>query len=278
MEDLTGIAGQTIRFCYGQGYEAELGNGDLMYSMSNVKDTHLGGFNIDVLDDGTNFIQATLFRAQDITDGFKGLAVMPMLDTNGDGIPDTPNFNGVISRLQATTNLGGLWIGGVGFAREEENGLVYFLSLGASKTDPNGNFGPYGALMSDAPDMDEKDGYSIYAGVRIPTGDIGKIGFEYNYGSRYWFNFVQAQDDLIGPKLAARGHVGEAYYIFDVNPNMFIKIGGLYYDYAWTGSGVPVGTPLKIKYVTMANAANVHGQMPIVDKAYDAYASLTVKF
>ncbi|MCL1477049.1 MAG: DUF3373 domain-containing protein [Marinobacter sp.] len=43
---LTGIEGQTIRFCYGQGYESEFGNGELFNEIS-VKDTHLGGFNID---------------------------------------------------------------------------------------------------------------------------------------------------------------------------------------------------------------------------------------
>ncbi len=29
MENLTGIEGQTLRFCYGQGYESDLGNGNL---------------------------------------------------------------------------------------------------------------------------------------------------------------------------------------------------------------------------------------------------------
>jgi glycerol-3-phosphate acyltransferase PlsX len=60
---------------------------------------------------------------------------------------------------------------------------------------------------------------------------MGKIGLEYNYGSEYWTPFTQAQDDMLGSKLATRGHVGEAYYIVDVNPNMFLKFGGLYYDY-----------------------------------------------
>jgi len=278
LSELTGIEGQTIRFCYGQGYEAELGNGDLMYTGANLKDTHLGGFNVDVLDDGTNFVQLTLFRAQDITDGFKGLAVMPMFDTDGDGIPDSLNSYGLISRLQASANLGGLWIGGLGLSREEDNGIKYFLSLGASQSDPNGNvsLAGYGGLLSNNGDKDKKDGYSIYTGVQIPTGDIGKLGLEYNYGSRYWFNFTQAQDDMVGSKLATRGHVGEAYYIVDINPNMFIKLGGLYYDFEYTGSGAPVGLPVKVKDVM--TTPTTHAALPVIDKAYDAYASLTVKF
>ena len=115
------------------------------------------------------------------------------------------------------------------------------------------------------------------AAVQVPA-PMGKFGLEYNWGSEYWFNFVQAQDDLIGPKLATRGEVYEAYYIWDVNPRTFIKLAGLFYDYEYTGSGAPVGTPLKIEDVSMANAMNVHGQLPIVDEAYDVNVSMTINF
>jgi hypothetical protein len=98
---------------------------------------------------------------------------------------------------------------------------------------------------------------------------------EYNYGSKYWTPFTQAQDDAIGGKLATRGQAGEAYYIFDVNPNMFIKIGGIYYDYKYTGSGSPVGAPVKIEDVQSGKAASM---LPAIDTAWDGYASLTVKF
>jgi hypothetical protein len=80
---------------------------------------------------------------------------------------------------------------------------------------------------------------------------------------------------MLGSKLATRGHVGEAYYIFDINPNMFIKVGGLYYDYEYTGSGSPVGAPQKISKVLDGSA---YSMMPVADTAWDGYASLTVKF
>jgi hypothetical protein len=80
---------------------------------------------------------------------------------------------------------------------------------------------------------------------------------------------------VVGSKLATRGHAGEAYYIFDINPNMFIKIGGIYYDYKYTGSGSPVGAPVKIEDVQDGTAASI---LPAVDEVWDGYASLTVKF
>ena len=148
--------------------------------------------------------------------------------------------------MQPTTNIGDITLGGVGFAREEMNGVNWFGSFGWTQTDPNGKTGMFGGLLSDpvyqiqdltadgpviAPNgqtssNDKENGYSIYAGIQVPA-PLGKMGLEYNFGSQYWIPFTQAQDDMIGSKLATRGHVGEAYYIFDINPNMFIKLGGL---------------------------------------------------
>ncbi|MCF1439195.1 MAG: DUF3373 family protein, partial [Shewanella sp.] len=48
--ELTGIEGQVVRFCYGQGFESQWGNGELFGNLI-TKDTHLGGFNIDVIND-----------------------------------------------------------------------------------------------------------------------------------------------------------------------------------------------------------------------------------
>ncbi len=301
LAELTGIEGMTARFCYGQGYESEFGNGELFNQIS-VKDTHLGGFNIDALNDGTNFLQLTLFRAQDVTDGFKGVMAVPT-----DFLPPDfqaamfPGFN-MITRVQPSTNIGSINLIGLGFSREEENGIKWFASAGMTQTDPNGKAGLFGGLLSDAEmnpvfddngtadptddtivgmmptgksmDDSKESGYSAYVGVQIPA-PMGKFGLEYNYGSQYWMPFTQAQDDIVGSKLATRGHVGEAYYIVDVNPNMFIKIAGLYYDYEYTGSGAPVGEPKKVDDVI---AGKEYSMLPVVDKAYDANISLTVKF
>ena len=302
LSEHTGIEGQTVRFCYGQGFESEWGNGEL-FNEINTKDVHLGGFNIDAINDGTNFLQFTLFRALDVTDGFKGLIAFPgqfaqqMAPTMWNDLQNFPNFN-FVTRVQPSTNIGDITLGGVGFAREEMNGVNWFGSFGWTQTDPNGKTGLFGGLLSDpvysatlVPDpnggqmimptpngttssTDQENGYSVYAGVQIPA-PMGKLGLEYNYGSQYWIPFTQAQDDMIGSKLATRGHVGEAYYIFDINPNMFIKLGGLYYDYQYTGSGSPVGAPVKIKDVQNGTAASM---LPAIDEAWDAYASLTVKF
>ena len=296
--EITGIEGQIVRFCYGQGFESQWGNGE-MFGDIVTKDTHLGGFNIDAINDGTNFLQFTLFGAKDVNDGFKGTMAFPtqlagiFAPTMYQDMQKFDNFN-FVTRVQPSGVIGDMCLGGIGFAREEANDIKWFASLGWTRAEPNGNAGMFGGMLSDAvfeaelnstgteiimvpktsDDTESKDGYGIYVGIQIPA-PYGKFGLEYNYGSKYWTPFTQAQDDPIGSKLATRGHVGEAYYIFDINPKMFIKLAGLYYDYEYTGSGTPVGAPQKIDEVL---AGSAYSMLPVVDKAFDVNASLTINF
>ncbi|MEL4244884.1 MULTISPECIES: DUF3373 domain-containing protein [Shewanella] len=296
--EITGIEGQVVRFCYGQGFESQWGNGE-MFGDIVTKDTHLGGFNIDAINDGTNFLQFTLFGAKDVNDGFKGTMAFPtqlagiFAPTMYQDMQKFDNFN-FVTRVQPSGVIGDMYLGGIGFAREEANDIKWFASLGWTRAEPNGNAGMFGGMLSDAvfeaelnstgteiimvpktsDDTETKDGYGIYVGIQIPA-PYGKFGLEYNYGSEYWTPFTQAQDDPIGSKLATRGHVGEAYYIFDINPKMFIKLAGLYYDYEYTGSGTPVGAPQKIDEVL---AGSAYSMLPVVDKAFDVNASLTINF
>lgn len=296
--EITGIEGQVVRFCYGQGFESQWGNGE-MFGDIITKDTHLGGFNIDAINDGTNFLQFTLFGAKDVNDGFKGTMAFPtqlagiFAPTMYQDMQKFDNFN-FVTRVQPSGVIGDMYLGGIGFAREEANDIKWFASLGWTRAEPNGNAGMFGGMLSDAifeaelnstgteiimvpktsDDTETKDGYGIYVGVQIPA-PYGKLGLEYNYGSEYWTPFTQAQDDPIGSKLATRGHVAEAYYIFDINPKMFIKLAGLYYDYEYTGSGTPVGAPQKIDDVL---AGSAYSMLPVVDTAFDVNASLTINF
>ena len=172
--------------------------------------------------------------------------------------------------------------------------LTRFGSFGMTQLESNGNAGMFGGMGNDAvfeaqlsddgseiymvparaEDDDTQEGYGVYVGIQVPA-PMGKFGLEYNYGSKYWTPFTQAQDDLIGSKLSTRGHVGEVYYIFDINPRAFIKIGGLYYDYEYTGSGSPVGKPVKVSDVQDGVAYSL---LPVIDTAWDAYAKITMQF
>ncbi|WP_144211833.1 DUF3373 domain-containing protein [Shewanella donghaensis] len=296
--ELTGIEGQVVRFCYGQGFESQWGNGE-MFGDIVTKDTHLGGFNIDVVNDGNHFLQLTMFGAKDVNDGFKGTMAFPtqlagiFAPTMYQDMQKFDNFN-FVTRVQPSGVIGDMYLGGLGYAYESDDDFKAFASLGWTRAESNGNSGMFGGMLSDAvfeaqlnstgteiimmptvaDDASSKDGYGLYVGFQMPA-PMGKFGLEYNYGSEYWTPFTQAQDDPIGSKLATRGHVAEAYYIFDINPRMFIKLAGLYYDYEYTGSGTPVGAPQKVDDVI---AGTSYSMLPVVDTAYDVNASLTVNF
>ncbi|MBY6096353.1 DUF3373 domain-containing protein [Priestia flexa] len=296
--EITGIEGQVLRFCYGQGFESQWGNGE-MYGDIVTKDTHLGGFNIDALNDGTHFLQLTLFGAKDVNDGFKGLMAFPtqlagiFAPTMYQDMQKFDDFN-FVTRVQPSSVIGDMYLGGIGYAYEGDSGFVGFASLGWTRTESNGNAGLFGGMLADArfeaalnadgteilmvpvaaQDAGDHDGYGAYVGIQIPAPG-GKFGLEYNYGSEYWTPFTQAQDDPIGSKLATRGHVGEAYYIFDINPKMHIKLSGLYYDYEYSGSGTPVGAPQKVEDIL---AGTAYSMLPVVDTAYDINATLALRF
>ncbi len=301
LAELTGVEGQVVRFCYGQGFESEWGNGELFNTSgtANIEDTHLGGFNIDVFDDDDTLVQLTLFRAHDVNDGFKGTFALPSVYAQLFAptiYQDTQQFSNMnfVVRYTPSTVIGDINLFGANFARTEENGFTWFGSVAMTQLLPNGEAGMFGGLGTDAvyeatltedgsqiymaparaENDDTQEGYGVYVGIQTPA-PFGKFGLEYNYGSEYWSPFTQAQDDALGSKLATRGHVGEAYYIFQVNRNAFIKLGGMYYDYEYSGSGSPVGKPQKIDDIKAGTAFSL---MPVVDTAYDLYASMTLKF
>ena len=105
--------------------------------------------------------------------------------------------------------------------------------------------GPFGGLGSDPFSTPvNHDGYMLYAGARYNfPNKRTKMGFEFNHGSKYWFNFAQAQDDIIAPKTSIRGNVYETYLTHRINPHFIVKADYIHYDAQWSGSGWNVGAP-----------------------------------
>jgi hypothetical protein len=94
-----------------------------------------------------------------------------------------------------------------------------------------------------------REGHMVLVGARfnLPANDgRTKIGFEFNQGSRYWFNFAQAADDIIAPKTAARGNVYETYITHRISDRFILRGGYQRYNYTWSGSGWHVGAPKRL--------------------------------
>jgi hypothetical protein len=101
-----------------------------------------------------------------------------------------------------------------------------------------------------------------------------RLGLEYNHGSQYWFNFSGAEDNIVGAKAATRGDVYEMYFTYPiVGQKFFVQGGYQFYDYDYTGSGSPLGAPVKIEEATAFDAL-----MPIADKVKNFYFSITLRY
>lgn len=287
LEDITGIPGAALKLCYGVGFEGDWGNGSSLASTQpDVDDVHMYGFIANLYNDDVNSAVVTYAHASDITDGFTGLTVMPYFvyrrDTNNDGTDEyyfERNEGGFISRLEPMTNIGD-WEGASMLLRTNLADIDFFLSGSWSHTKPsNLSRNPFFEIMGQGllnsnGELESRDGLSVYAGTIFPMPLNARLGIEYNWGSQYWLNFSGAEDSLVGSKLAARGQVWEVYYHQPISGrNFFLTLGGQYYDYEYTGSGNPIGEPVKISELTSLDAINA-----VVDEVWLVYLSATLRF
>lgn len=230
-----------LRLCYGLGYESGFGNGDLIkMPQDRLKDVHFLGGNVDLWSSDNMLIQATVARAFDVTDGFNGLVVLGSNPLTGDTV-QAP----VVMRFTPSANLGSIDLAGITISRKVRH-LDFFATGNYVGFRPNGITTPFGGLMSDPFETPvNRHGWMFYAGARYGFGedDKTKVGFEFNHGSKYWFNFAQAEDDIIAPKTNTRGEVYEAYITHRLNSRFIIKADYIVYNYRYSGSGWHLGAP-----------------------------------
>jgi hypothetical protein len=259
----------TWRLCYGLGYESGFGNGSLLkMPQDRLKDVHFLGLNLDLFNSEATLIQATYAHAFDVTDGFNGLLVLPKNPLTGDVVPAP-----VVMRYTPSANLGSINLFGVTITRRQ-GPIDLYVSGNYSGTRPNGKTTPFGGLMSDPFETPvDRNGYMVLVGGRVnfPNDERTKLGFEYNHGSQYWFNFAQAEDDIIAPKTNTRGNVYEAYLTHRISDRFIFKADYIYYDYNYSGSGWHVGAPKLLSSTPLLG-------FPTYDSAHKLAVGLTARF
>jgi hypothetical protein len=230
----------TFRLCYGVGFESGWGNAqELQRPADRLKDASFLGVNWDIWNTEDLFVQTTVMRAFDVTDGFGGLVVLPVDPVTGQDVPAP-----VVLRYSPSANLGDIsWASVV--AVIHPGAFDIFGSLSYMESDPNNVTSPFGGLFSDPFETPEKqDGYSYYVGARFNLpNDKTKIGLEYNYGSEYWFNMAVAEDSFYAPKTSVRGNVWEIYLTHRITNKFILKLDYMKYTFNQSGSGWHMGAP-----------------------------------
>lgn len=230
----------TARLCYGVGYESGFGSGDqLQLPADRLKDASFLGLNLDAWHSDDMLLQFTAARAFDVTDGFNGLVVLPNNPVTGAAI-GAP----IPMRFTPSTNLGDIDLVG-GVLTRRDGPFDWFVSYNYMSSDPNDVTTPFGGLFSDPFETPKsQNGDMVYLGAIYNfANNKTKLGLEYNHGSKYWFNFTPAEDDIIAPKTATRGDVWELYLLHKINKHFLVKLDYIDYSYDYSGSGWHLGAP-----------------------------------
>jgi hypothetical protein len=242
-----------VRFCYGRGFESGPANED-----TGIKDTDFAGLSWDVYDKGGRFFSVQSFAAMNMFNVPDGVTFSNPLEYafwqnaptyNYDPLDTSKNM--ILDRK----NLGDIYHTDAVYYNTV-NSLNYFVAAGWSHTSARGVDEMGTSLLGSWwANPTDKDGYSFYTGVRYDIPDQPfKIGLEYNYGTKNWISFTPGNDDIYASKLATRGHVIEAYGLWNIPAGeavskfgkAFMRLGYQHFMYDYTGSGFWLGEPIDI--------------------------------
>ena len=262
------MPGAVWRFCYGLGYESGFGSGaELQPPANRLKDVHFGGLNLDLYSTDRLFVQATVLRAWNVTDGFNSLVVMPADPVTGNAVKAP-----VVMRFTPSANLGDIDLYGM-MTESTRDRVTLFASVAGMHTKPENVTTPFGGLLSDPFETPESHAaWSLYTGARFDLpNQKTQVGAEYNYGSQYWFNFTQSADEILNSKLSTRGHVVEAYVNQSIGKWGQLRVSGINYDFVYSGSGWHMGAPKKISDVPVLG-------FPSFKNVFNLRTAFTVRF
>jgi hypothetical protein len=119
--------------------------------------------------------------------------------------------------------------GAVGFLDPNNQGIAYPIGPGGA---------PVPLLALSSADSTDHTTFFAFTGMRytMPFGEeiAPKVGFEFNYGSRYMISFSSPTSTLTN-KLANRGEAYEAYVIQPVNERLFFRLSYSLIQTRYTG-------------------------------------------
>ena len=190
-----------LRLCYGLGYESGFGSAENLKSPADrLKDVHFLGVNWDLYDKDDTFVQATVARAFDVTDGFNGLVVMPVNPLTGMAVPAAHRHAlqpvGQPGRHRPGQPAGHAAVGG---------GFDFFASYSYHEVAPRrGDHALRRPVLR--PVRRARRSRTAPCSTPAPATTSPtrrpRSASSSTRASEYWFNFAQGADDVIAPKTA----------------------------------------------------------------------------
>jgi len=221
VNNLFGLEGSYVKFVAGRSYDNinATSYAGTPYTAVNTIDTDVNFFvmPISIYNDG----QYNLMAQYTYINDFMGADAKLISPTNPAG---------------AVTGAGDKHMGAISLEvdglNEDSDFLddsTFFISTAFTTSVPKANNTMLGSSHTET-------GYSFWTGFIMPdlVTDGGHIGFEYNYGSKYWAPMTWAEDTLSGSKIATRGNAYEMYWNLPiVKKNLTMQIRYTYMDYKY---------------------------------------------
>ncbi|EPY6293464.1 outer membrane tyrosine kinase [Campylobacter jejuni] len=230
-----------IRAAYGKTYQWDEENGKVRDWMSDQKDADANLYYAAVEGElpiegmGDNLI---IFNVAHMTD-----FALPIPGSMSLGDDDE------------VVNLGNLTLANIHFENYKAFGTNFnwFASLGYS----NGSNNEINPLLSTALQIqskgysngkfNEKDGYAVHVGGRYDFTKALKVGYEFFWGSRYWYTMSRPSiNDPLNIRMT-RGTVHDFYVIYQLDRYQFLRLSYTNIQNIWGNRGLPFGGAKKDK-------------------------------
>ena len=253
------VQGMYVKFCAGRG----MSNATPMFSATPYSQDDAANSSIDML--GVIFAPYDNNQYSVTTQYYYANNLIDMSAT----VPNAIDTVGGIHSASANLTVKGIGNEWSDFLDDS----TFFVSAAMSKTNPKDGKAMLGSTQSET-------GTSFWIGAQFPSlmSDDGKMGFEYNHGSKYWRSMTYGEDTSIGSKIAARGNAYEAYFTeYLSEEKLSLQLRYTYIDYEYSGSngffGSTTGTPMTMDQAVAAGYGN-----RIVDSAQDIRLYLRYKY
>lgn len=147
---------------------------------------------------------------------------------------------------QGVYNLGDLTLANIHFENYNAFGtnFNYFVSLGYSN---GANAQSVIPTIQSQLEFNEKDGYAVHVGGRYDFTKALKVGYEFFWGSRYWYTMSRPSiNDPLNIRMT-RGTAHDFYVIYQLDRYQFLRLSYTNIQNIWGNRGLPFGGAKKDK-------------------------------
>ncbi|MBZ7931049.1 DUF3373 family protein [Campylobacter sp. RM12910] len=228
-----------IRAAYGKTYQWDEESDRVRDWMNDQKDADANLYYAAVEGElplgsmGNNLIIFNAARMTDFSLPIPGSA--PKLDDDGVVNLGTLTLANIHFENYNTFGTNFNWFASLGYSKGSDNEINPLLSLALSSQGyGDGKF-------------NEKDGYAVHVGGRYDFTRALKVGYEFFWGSRYWYTMSRPSiNDPLNIRMT-RGIANDVYVIYQLDRYQFLRLSYTNIQNKWGNRGLPLGGAKKEK-------------------------------